>query len=590
MTRRYRSDPGGGSWLPERAVTTTVAFDFNVAAQMRDGVVLRANVYRPATHGRWPTLLARTPYGKDLPGAVSWLDPVRAARAGFLVVIQDTRGRFASDGEWDPFRFEGDDGYDTVEWAARLPGSNGRVGMFGLSYWGNTQWLAAIAQPPSLFAIAPGMTWSEPNDGAFARGGALELGLALVWALEQGIDYLRRLDEHEDEIRRRLDALIDELDGLAETGFWELPVNDSPVLRRHRVPELGSIRTLRDRSFAARCRITGAHDRVQVPVFGIGGWHDGFVQGVIDNHAAMTALGRESRLILGPWSHANHSDVVGELSFGLRARKDAGAAGAPDDIDELQLGWFRGHLTPGLEPERSEAPVRFFVMGANRWREEASWPPPGATDQRWYLRSGGGLTTTGPEPAEQPSHFSYDPTDPAPTRGGQTLISPGWAAGPVDQAQVEERRDVLVFSSEPLARDLEVTGRVRVVLHAESSAPSTDWVARLCDVHPDGRSFNVCDGVLRVGEGARDCRSYELDLWSTSNVFRRGHRLRVQVTSSCFPRWDRNLGTGGHRAGTHQVAHQRIHHSSDRSSWVELPVNGRGASREAPGRRRDRPR
>jgi len=182
---------------------------------MRDGVVLRANVYRPAGPGPWPTLLARTPYGKDRPGASAWLDPVRAARAGFMVVVQDSRGRFASDGSWEPFRFDADDGYDTVEWAARLPGSNGRVGMFGLSYWGNTQWLTAIAQPPSLCAIAPGLAWSDPADGAFYRGGALELGLALVWALEQGIDYVRRLDEPAERIAARVDALIDELDHLA---------------------------------------------------------------------------------------------------------------------------------------------------------------------------------------------------------------------------------------------------------------------------------------------------------------------------------------------------------------------------------------
>lgn len=544
----------------------------DVPARMRDGVVLRANVYRPAAPGPWPTLLARTPYGKHLPGASMWLDPVRAAAAGFMVVIQDTRGRFASDGEWEPFLHEADDGYDTVGWAARLPGSNGRVGMFGLSYWGNTQWLAAIAQPPSLFAIAPGLTWSEPNDGGFVRGGALELGLALIWALEQGIDYMRRLDEPDDEISRRVDRLIDELDTLAETGFWELPVHDALVLRRHHVPELGSIRGLSDPARASRCRVAGSHDRVQVPVFQIGGWHDGFVQGVLDNHTAMTALGRDSRLIIGPWSHSNFSDAIGGLSGGLRARKDGGPAGGPDDVNELQQAWFRGRLTPGADPDRSAAPVRFFVMGANRWREATSWPPREASPERWYLRSEGRLTPARPEPGSRPSGFTYDPADPVLTLGGNTLMSPRWASGPVDQAEVEARSDVLIFTSEPLSCDLEVTGRVRVVLQAESSAPATDWVARLCDVHADGGSFNLCDGILRVGDGARECRRYEIDLWSTSNVFGRGHRVRVQVTSSCFPRWDRNLNTGDQRSGHHEPAHQRIFHDADRPSWIELPA------------------
>jgi putative CocE/NonD family hydrolase len=550
----------------------TIAHD--VPALMRDGVVLRANVYRPAGPGPWPTLLARTPYGKDRPGAAAWLDPVRAAHAGFMVVVQDARGRFASDGMWEPFRFDADDGYDTVEWAARLPGSNGRVGMFGLSYWGNTQWLTAIAQPPSLGAIAPGLTWSDPTDGGFYRGGALEFGLALVWALEQGIDYVRRLDEPADRIAARVDALIVELDRLAEVGYWELPVTGSALLARHGVPELGSIRGLDDPAVTARCRVQGRHDRVQVPVFGIGGWHDGFVQGVLDNHMAMTALGRDSRVLIGPWSHANFSDTVGGLSFGVRARKDGGPAGGPGDVDALQLEWFRGHLAPDADavPVTPPAPVRIFVMGANRWREESAWPPAQATGLRWYLRSAGELTTAAPHAREPVSRFTYDPADPVPTAGGQTLIPPYLTAGPVDQADTEARPDVLVFTSEPLSDDVEVTGRVRVVLHAQSSAPSTDWVARLCDVHPDGRSFGLCDGILRVTDGAHELSRHEVDLWSTSNLFRRGHRLRVHVTSSSFPRWDRNLNTGDQRRADHVPARQRIHHDAGHPSWLQLPV------------------
>ncbi len=553
----------------------TVARDVRVP--MRDGVGLRANVYRPTGPGPWPTLLARTPYGKDRPGASAWLDPVRAAHAGFMVVVQDARGRFGSDGTWEPFRFDADDGHDTVEWAARLPSSNGRVGMFGLSYWGNTQWLTAIAQPPSLCAIAPGLTWSDPADGGFYRGGALELGLALVWALEQGIDYVRRLDEPAEQIAARVDALIDELDHLAEVGYWELPVPGSALLARHGVPELGSIRGLDDPEAIARCRVQGRHDRVQVPVFGIGGWHDGFVQGVLDNHTTMTALGRDSRVLIGPWSHANFSDTVGGLSFGLRARKDGGPTGAPDDVDALQLEWFRRHLTPGGDPSpvTPPAPVRIFVMGANRWREESAWPPARASGLRWYLRPAGELTTAAPQAREPVTEFTYDPADPVPTAGGQTLIPPHLTAGPIDQADTEARPDVLVFTSEPLSDDLEVTGRVRVVLHARSSAPSTDWVARLCDVHPDGRSFGLCDGILRVPVGADELQRHELDLWSTSNLFRRGHRLRVHVTSSSFPRWDRNLNTGDQRRADHVPARQRVHHDAAHPSWLQLQVIGR---------------
>jgi putative CocE/NonD family hydrolase len=565
---------------PSALATPSVSVYHDVPARMRDGTVLKANVYRPHGRGPWPTLLARTPYGKDLAGATSWLDPVRAAREGFMAVVQDTRGRFASNGDWVPFRYEAQDGYDTVQWAARLPGSNGRVGMFGLSYWGNTQWLAATARPPSLCAIAPGLTWSDPQDGGFARGGAVELGVALVWALEQGLDYVSRQDAAADEIRRRIHDLIDELDHLRERGFWELPVPDSPVLRRHGVPELGSIAALTDPTVAERCRIAGRHHDVHVPVLNIGGWHDGFVQGTLDNHAAMQALGRDSRLIVGPWSHANFSDAIGGLSFGLRAGKDGGpapAAGPGEDLTALQLQWFRRHLTPGAASPRTE-PVRTFLMGRNQWRDHSCWPPPGTAEHRWYLHPAGGLSPAAPDGATAADEFVYDPADPVPTAGGQTLLAPRWAAGPVDQRSIEARPDVMVFTSEPFTKDLELAGRVRLVLHAESSARSTDWVARLCDVHPDGGSFSLCDGIVRVTDTGGHLRRHEIDLWSTSHLFLGGHRLRLHVTSSSFPRWDRNLNTGNQRSTEHIPARQRIHHSADHPSWLQLEaVAVRGA-------------
>ncbi|MGH2909470.1 MAG: CocE/NonD family hydrolase, partial [Solirubrobacteraceae bacterium] len=350
---------------------------------MRDGTVLRANVYRPAAAGPWPTLVTRTPYGKDLPGASAWLDPVRAAAAGFVVVVQDVRGRFASGGDWEPFLHEAADGFDTVEWAARLPGSNGRVGMFGLSYWGNTQWLAAIAQPPSLGAIAPGLTWSDPDDGLLRRGGAVQFATGVVWGLEQGIDHLRRGDDPPARVQRRVRGLVDAIDGLPGTALWQLPASTAAILARHGVPGLDDARDGSRPIAADACRVAGAHERVRVPVLGIGGWHDAFIQGVLDNHAAMTALGRDSRIVIGPWSHANFSDAIGGLSFGIRARMDFGAlapgalppAGGAGDLTAIQLEWFAHHLAPGTAAEPQLPPVRVFVMGANRWRDEPSWPP-----------------------------------------------------------------------------------------------------------------------------------------------------------------------------------------------------------------------
>lgn len=555
----------------------TVTMQLDVPARMRDGVTLRANVYRPEGDGPWPVLLTRTPYGKDATEAASWLDPLRAVRAGFIVVVQDTRGRFASDGEWEPFRYESEDGYDTVEWAARLPGSNGRVGMFGASYLGNTQWTAAIEQPPSLAAIAPSLTWSDPLEGLFARGGAVELGVTLPWALGTGAAHLARLSLSEAERARRLQTLFDDFDGLIDDGYWDLPVNDTAVMRRNDVPELGGIRALADRSVAEWCAIAGRHDRVTVPSLHVAGWHDNLTQGVLDSYLAMAALGRPARLVVGPWTHLTFADAIGEQCFGIRSSRLGPPAHPEGDLDDVHIAWFRRYLDPGAAcaAQTAEAPpVRIFVMGHNQWRDEQAWPLARAREQRWHLHADGTLAPDLPGADAAPTTFLYDPADPVPTVGGNHVLVPAYPPGPYDQARVEARPDVLVFTSEPLQYELEVTGRVRVVLHAASSAPSTDWVARLCDVHPDGRSYNVCDGIIRIADGADELQRIAIDLWSTSNAFLAGHRVRVHVTSSNFPRWDRNLNTGRQDEPRFETAHQTIHHDAARASWIELPVIG----------------
>ncbi len=556
-----------------RAAARNVTVEFNVPARMRDGVTLRANVYRPEGDGPWPTLLQRLPYSKDVPELMLWLDPMQTAAKGFMVVVQDTRGRFASDGDWMPLRYEREDGYDTVEWAASLPGSNGRVGMFSGSYIGHTQWAAAVEQPPSLAAIAPGMTWFDPLDGLFARGGALELGTTLNWTLQMAGAHLERLGLSQQERDERLAAILDDLDRLPREGYWGLPVHDMPVLRRHDSPELGTLRTLADPDVAARCHVADAHERVTVPSFNIAGWNDLFVQGGIDAYMAMAALGRPARLVIGPWTHVTFADPIGELCFGARAARTGAPVFPHGDLNDEQLAWFRRYLDPAaVAGEDDGPPVRIFVMGRNEWRDETAWPLARAREQRWHLHADATLSPRAPESDATPSEFAYDPADPVPTVGGQTVLAAAYPAGPRDQARVEARPDVLVFTSEPLEHDLEVTGRVRAVLHAESTAPSTDWVARLCDVHPDGRSYNLCDGIVRVAQGADRCGPVEIDLWSTSNVFLAGHRLRVHVTSSSFPRWDRNLNTANQRHPHFETAHQRLHHDTQRPSWIELPV------------------
>jgi uncharacterized protein len=501
---------------------------------MRDGTVLRADAYRPVGAGPWPVLLARTPYGKQNEGVLERLDPWGAARRGYLVVIQDCRGRFASDGVWEPLLHEGADGYDTIAWAASLPDSTGRVGMYGPSYLGHTQRAAMATSPPGLAAAVPAFTWSDVDDGLLRRGGAYELGLVTRWTLNLGFDVLaRRYAEDQGESESELAVLTSALDEFAARTAWELPADDMPTLRR-----LGL-------SIPKPC--AAALQRTDVPTLAVGGWFDCFLQGTLDMES--------SALIVGPWTHDNQTRHVGEVDFGPAA--DAAPWPARRELDFLDTF---------LKPNHSEHGDGFtalvFVMGVDEWRSFPFWPPQSA-DAAWYLHPDSCLAPC-PAPESAPDTFDHDADDPVPTLGGALLIGPDFPAGPHDQARIEKRDDVLVYTSETLYSPLEVIGRVRVHLFAESTAAGADWVARLCDVDPDGVSRNVTDGVLRTAQSADQPGEYVIDLWSTAHVFRPGHRIRVQIASSCFPRWDR------HPASSR--ARHTVHHDPAKPSRIVLPI------------------
>lgn len=544
--------------------------EFDVAAKMRDGTVLNADVYRPGGEGPWPVLLHRSPYGRR--GNIQvLLDPFEAVSRGYIVVHQDTRGRFSSDGEWLPFTYEIEDGYDTVKWAATLPGSSGVVGMFGGSYTGNTQWAAAVAAPPELRAIIPHITWSDPSDGLHFRGGAVELGLNGIWALTVGPGEIAK--RHADDpaaAGAALAAVIADYDGLARHGYWELPAGALPAHTRHNLTDVGVARALADPANADGATITGKHTAVQAAVLNVGGWFDVFQQGTLDNFTAMTELGKPARLLVGPWTHGSLllGGLAGEVNFGL------GSSYPVIGFDQIQLDWYDRWLKDADNGGGAEAPVRIFVMGINQWRDEHEWPLARAVDTPWHLGADGTLTSTPPATDETPDSYLYDPADPVLTRGGTLVMSGEYPPGPFDQRVVEERADVLTYTSAPLTEDLEVTGRIRMRLHAATDGPSTDWVVRLCDVDTDGVSRNLCDGILRTHGAPGEPGDHDIDLWSTSNVFLAGHRIRVQVTSSNFPRWDRNLNTG--EASQHAVdirtARQTIFHDADRASRIILPV------------------
>ena len=563
-----------------------VRVDFDVPARMRDGTLLRANVYRPAGAGRWPVLLTRLPYGKDLPLGGAALDPVQAARRGYVVVVQDTRGRARSEGDWSPFRYEAEDGVDSVAWAAGLPAADGQVGMYGLSYFGFTQWAAAALQPPALKALVPQVTWADPLDGVAYRGGAFELGTSAAWHLQMGLDVLlRRHRADPAALGPALRALAGELDALGPQGYAALPLAQFAPLRRQAVAPafFEQVAAPMDRAQAEPLSILGKHGGVTVPTFNIGGWYDIFLAGTLSNYTAMRALGRPTKLLIGPWSHTGRGGATGEANFGFAAQ--AGFIDLRADLGSLQLRWFDHWLKGSDTGMLREPPVTLFIMGANVWRQEQEWPLARAVPTPCYLRAGGRLSPEAPG-AEPPDCYDADPADPVPTRGGALLMTPEYPPGPYDQRPIEARPDVLVYTTPPLPRDIEVTGPITLRLWAVSSAPDTDFVARLTDVFPDGRSLNLTDGIVRAryrdagrGEPPSPIEpgrpyAYAVDLWATSNRFLAGHCIRLQVASSCFPRWDRNPNTG-HPFGADaelRVARQQILHDREHPSHLLLPL------------------
>ena len=386
----------------------SVVVEFDVPVPMRDGVRLRANIYR-LPEGRWPVLLTRLPYGKDQPLGGSVLDPLQAARRGYVVIVQDTRGRFASEGEFRPFEAEAEDGVDTIAWAAGLPYADGQVGMFGASYFGFTQWSAAVHGPPALKAMVPFITWCDPLNGLAFRGGAMELGTTAHWGLGMGFDQLVRQHRSDREaLGAAVVSLGREVDRLGESGYASLPLAEFGPLRRQPVSPrfFDQIAHPMNRAHFDALTVAGKHDSVEVPTFNVGGWYDIFLSDTIANFVAMQRHGQPSKLLIGPWTHQAARSPVGELDFGFGSQ--LGLIDFQMDFGRLQLRWF-DHWLKGVDTGMlAEAPIRLFVMGANVWRDEQEWPLERAVATPFYLRAGGGLSTDAPD-AEAPDRFTYDP-------------------------------------------------------------------------------------------------------------------------------------------------------------------------------------
>lgn len=581
-----------------------VTVDYDVPASMRDGTILRANVFRPAGEGKWPVLLTRLPYGKDFPIASAIMDPAQVARRGYVVIVQDTRGRMTSEGEWVPFIHEPEDGVDTVAWAAQLPYSDGNVGMYGASYFGFTQWATAIHHPPELKALVPFQTWNDPFNGVLFRGGTMELGTSGSWQLQMAMDVLlKRHAQNPQALGQAIYLLVREIDALGTTGYASLPLNQfAPFKNQDIAPyffETFNHALERDHALVQPMHIIGHHSAVTAPSLNIGGWYDIFLQDTIANFNLMREHGstpeaRQSKLLIGPWTHGSMANAVGELNFGFAS--SGALIDLKTDAVSLQLRWFDHWLKGSDTGMLNEAPIKLFVMGTNIWRDEYEWPLARAVETRYYLHSGGhanslngnGTLTVNPPGTQEvlSDQYIYDPTNPTPTRGGALLMTSEYRPGPWDQRPVESRDDVLVYTTDVLLTDVEVTGPVKVYLWAVSSAVDTDFVARLVDVYPDGYAQNLTDGIIRARYRHFACGAqpeliepgrayeYEIDLWATSNVFKAGHRIRLDITSSSFPRWDRNPNTG-HALGADSEmlqAHQTILHDSEHPSQIVLPI------------------
>jgi len=570
----------------------------NVPATMRDGTTLMSDVYRPAEGGPYPILLARLPYGKDRRAEWDVLDPLKAAGAGYIVVVQDVRGRYRSAGTFVPFVREYEDGYDTVEWAAKLPGSDGTVGMHGLSYFGKTQWHAAVMRPPSLKSMAPVQTWGNHLNGVQMRGGVQELGLMQFWAQTSlTLDLLfRKYATDRGRIGEKLPELISTIDELLAGGGYDvLPLKDLPN-PDELVPFVagGFGRAVDDEAWHY-LNIDGKYESVDVPTFHIGGWYDCFIGETLRQYETMKKLSdergrRPPRLMVGPWTHGNFESTLGDLDLGI------GSSGSfldyGGDLTDAHLRWFDATLKGDEAALEATPPVRLFVMGENRWRFYEEWPPPGSREEEWHLRSDGSLRREPGVAGDEPARYDYDLNDPVPTVGGPILMANIHRLGPRDQRGIEAWSDVLVYTGPRLGSPYTVLGPAYVTLFAASTAPDTDFVARLVDVYPDGRAICVADGILRASARESypapgvvrpaapspiepgEVYEYVIDLWATGITFLPGHRIRVQVTSSSHPRWERNLntGVGAFRSSRTEAARQTVFHDAGRPSKVTLTV------------------
>lgn len=560
-----------------------VTRESDVVMRTRDGKALLTDVYRPAGAGPAPTLVRRTPYGKQANDLAEEFNEAHYfASHGYLTVVQDTRGRFGSEGAWYPFVYEARDGHDAIEWAAALPGSNGRVGTFGQSYGALSQYLAATQRPPHLVTCIPVSAYLGAYENYWYNHGALELSWTLSYFMNMARDVLTKagdvgrlaeLEKLEADPGARFSPLTDD-------ALRHLPIRDWVDRFGQGAPFLADIlHHEKDGPYWWTVDLRRQLQNIDVPILHVGSWYDianwdtpQYFTGL--RAGAMSVGARERQaLFMGPWAHLlpysrPTSGGTGDVDFGPEAAYP---------VLEMQRAWF-DHFVRDDREGLPQPPVRLFVTGEDRWRDESQWPPARVRATPLYLRAGGVLAVDPPDD-EAPDRYVYDPEDPVPTAGGRYV-----GGGVRDQRANQARDDVLVYTAPPVDDVLEITGAVTLTLFVDTDAPDTDFVAVLSDVQPDGFVRNLAEGLVRM----RYRESYDepsllepgtvhevlVELGNLCHALLPGHALRLHVTSSDFPRWDRNPNTGepATRATTTRRAAQAVHHDRSRPSALSLPV------------------
>lgn len=557
----------GAFMLPKEGVRNSqyrVQIDRDAVMTTSDGVNLVANVYRPEVTVKSPTILVRIPFTQ------TWKNELAAdvignfwASRGYNVVIQGTRGRYKSGGSFYPLREERRDGIETLQWLAQQPWFDGRLGMWGGSAFGYTEWAIADQQSPGPSALIIQIASTNFHE-MFHPGGAFSLESALFWAVRSrgAVD---------------VEPSFDDL----ERGFNGFPLieADNRAVGQIAFFDDWAVHTTKDDYWLG---IDGKNRTrtLKAPTLLMAGWSDPFLPSQLHDYEeiqrdADPKVARGTHLIVGPWTHA---DPI-RFPDGSDAGSYRQASLAPS------IAWFDHYLRGEPLDLQWRAPVRIFVLGENKWRDEQEWPLKRTVYTPYYLRSqgsansvlgNGGLSVRPPEGSEPPDVYRYDPRLPVPTRGGAML---GPRAGMHSQVEVETRSDVLVYTTDILQNDMEVTGPIKAELFVSTSAPSTDFTVKLVDVYPDGKAYNISDGIIRrnyegVANTGNTPTKIEIELWPTSTLFRVGHRIRVEVSSSNFPRYDRNPNNGGAVAAVDSpiTANQTVFHSVGATSHILLPI------------------